>query len=128
MHELSVAVCGREFWVRRELALLRRLEQEVGAMGAFCRRLEAEAVPIDDIVRVVLVLLKGQTGAPLRSELDLWLFGGGGVRQVARHLAMSLYTLVLSDDEVRELERRQAGIEQGAQAGGDARGPFKTTG
>lgn len=121
--DLSLRVCGRELEVPRSLALLRRVEGNFGAVYPLCTRLTAGGVTFDELVRLYGQLLHQVPGAPSRDAIESWVFREGGTLAAQKALAMPLFTLVMSDAEVREIWRRQEGLprDDGEEEGS---GPF----
>lgn len=108
--DLQIEFGGRTYAVRRDLDLLKRVEREFGPVLPLSQRLDQGAVAFDDLVRLLMLVLRGH---PIdRDGVERWLFLKSGLRRASRNLALPLYTLTQSDAETRQIVAEQREMYQ----------------
>lgn len=105
-YEIALDVAGRRFLVRREFALVRKLEARFGPLDPFARRLEAGAVTQMDLIDLYGLLLAGELAAPDREGLAAWVFDTG-THRAAKAVAAEMLHLVMGNDLLRAMAARR---------------------
>lgn len=118
--DLEVEIGGRQYFVARTLDVARRVEQAVGAIEPFARRLETGAVTFVEAGRLYGALLRAETDPPAAKDIDAWLFSRGLFEH--RNAAFFLMALIIGSQALAREQARLAATLKPAK--GDARGPF----
>ncbi len=125
LDSFDITIAGRQMFLPRSLAMARRVENAVGAIDPFARRLEKGLVTTSKLARFYLALVREIAEAPSAKEIDEWVFDCGVYTHVpAAMFAMSL--IMSSEMFSREAAKLQASITEAERK--TARSPFATTG
>ena len=101
-HDAELPACGEMFRVRRTLALTRHMEQIAGALWPLSMRLKRAEITQADLTLLYEAALRGEDGAPKRSDLALWIHEQG-THKPALMLAGLVASLVMGNDALRAL-------------------------
>ena len=124
-NSFELTIAGRQVFLPRSLEMARRVENAVGAIDPFARRLEKGIVTTSELARFYGALVRGLSDPPAAKAIDAWIFERGVYGHApAAMFAMSL--IMSSELFQREAARLQASVTEAEKR--NARGPFAPTG
>lgn len=114
-YDAEVTVCGDVVFLRRSMALMRRLEQRFGPLPTLFRSLNAADVTQQMLTGIYEELVRGMDGAPSVPTIAAWVWEEGSYR-CATDLARLIGELTVGARQLRAYEdKRMAEAEEAGQ-------------
>jgi hypothetical protein len=110
-HDSEIVVSGVSFWIRRDLALARRLEQQFGPLVDLSARLLSYRVTTDEIVSLYDLVLRGVPGRPERAGIEAHVFEVG-VQRSLEPVTKLVLALFIGAESAAKIGQREAGREE----------------
>lgn len=119
-HDTAIVVDGDTYWVRRDFDLIKRLEQAFGPLVEIEQRLRRFAFTVDDLVRMLALVLRAQASRPpddvVRDHVVV-----DGVREVCDQMAILVMQLFAGHKRASAWLAAEAKAQAGSDdAGGTA--------
>ena len=111
-YDAQLDVCGEIYFLRRTMAMLRRVEQRFGPLTTLFRALEASNATQSTICDLYLELIRGADDMPDKAKVAAWVYEQGSWA-CCRALALFVANMAVGSAQLRALEdRKMAAVEE----------------
>lgn len=126
-YDLVFECCGERWFVKRSMALLKRLEQAFGPIDPLSRRLDSGHVTSIELVLAYHLLLHGEAHAPSRQDIEAWI-GEQGIHKPSRAISGQVFSLIMGNEELARMAAAEEAKAARRRSEAQTPGPFDLTG